>query len=162
MAELRPNHHGYLSDLTLTILELHRWLLITALLAFDRDCLLQFDIDKNLCLISHTSNPGLMWPQRSIRTVLLLIARRLANGNITKCNVIRCFLIIVANVLPLLLNLCRLEFVDHFLDTVLQKSFEWLDLLGDEPVHLKVAVDYLPAVFCVDGLFLIATCHFNN
>ena len=87
-----------------------------------------------------------------VYAVTLMLTRKLVNSSTAKNNFIGGFFVVKSVVLPLNLNFSLFEFLDNFLDRVLEEAFKREDLLGDETILLEVAVNNLPAIILVDGV----------
>ena len=158
MAELGAHHDGNLSNGHLFIEYLVLLFVRRALIGFYGHRFDQTDIYENFSLIGQTANSRFVGPQVVVLVVVFLVPWRLVDLHISEENVVDGLFISGENVLQVLLDRSVLELVDNFLHTVLQETFERLDLLRDQAIHLKVTVDDFPAVLCVD-LLLVTIRH---
>ncbi len=159
MAKFRTNHDWDFADLHLiTLIQslLTNYRSYAFFISFALFELLYFDSNVDFCLISQAAQPGLMRKDRFVNAVFFKVSRELVNSDIAEVNAINGVFVVLTKKLSLLDNVLGFELFDHFLHTVLQETLKRENLLGDQPILFKVAVNDLPGVVLVDRVHVSA------
>lgn len=155
MAKLGPHHHRDLADQRLVVVQgllLQDGRNSSLFVAFSVVDFLELHVAVNFRLIRQTAHTSLMRPKNCVGPILLVLMRVVGNSRVSKNQLVRGFLVVVAVVLLLARDDGFLVLFDDLLHRKAQEALEREDLLGDKAVLFEVRVDDFPRVVLVNGV----------